>query len=175
MTAQDALFENEKPRYCLDTNVVVSFLKGTDDEYYGVDIFGEQWALIERLIASGVIVSPRQVERELAKWQTSSSTIQAWVKDHHYMFKDVETVAQLQVAKRIVSSYPVYAKTDNYLGDLEVMSLASALDVTVISLEGEAKDPSVRRPKIPNVCKEFGIDCVSVTGFLRREFQRARL
>lgn len=61
MTAQDALFEDEPPRYCLDTNVVVSFLKGTDDEYYGVDIFGEQWALIERLIASGVIVAPRQV------------------------------------------------------------------------------------------------------------------
>ncbi len=169
MTTQGALFENEPPRYCLDTNVVVSFLKGTDDEYYGFDIFGEQWALIEHLIASGVIVAPRQVERELSKWQSSSPTIQAWAKSFQYMFKDVETVAQLQVAKRIVDSYPIYGKTDNYLGDLEVMSLAGALGVAVISLESEVREPSQKRPKIPNVCKEFGIDCVSVTGFLRRE------
>lgn len=169
MTTQGALFDNEPPRYCLDTNVVVSFLKGTDDEYYGVDIFGEQWALIERLIASGVIVAPRQVERELTKWQTSSPTIQAWVKAHHYMFKDVDAEAQLQIAKRIVESYPVYGKTENYLGDLEVMSLAGTMGAAVISLESEAREPSQKRPKVPNVCKEFGIDCVSVAGFLRRE------
>lgn len=169
MTTQGALFEDEPPRYCLDTNVVVSFLKGTDDEYYGVDIFGEQWALIERLIASGVIVAPRQVQRELNKWQRSAPSIQAWAKAFHYMFRDVETDAQLVVAKNIVSRYAVYGKTDNYLGDLEVMSLAGALGVAVISLESEVQEQSKRRPKIPNVCKEFGIDCVSVAGFLRRE------
>lgn len=70
-----------------------------------------------------------------------------------------------------MNSYPVYGKTDNYLGDLEVMSLAGALGVAVISLEIEAREPSQRRPKIPNVCKEFGIDCVSVAGFLRREMR----
>lgn len=169
MTTQGALFENEPPRYCLDTNVVVSFLKGTDDEFYGVDIFGEQWALVERLITSGVIVAPRQVERELYMWQRSAPSIHAWAKTFYYMFRSVETDAQLQIAKKIVSNYPVYGMTQNYLGDLEVMSLAGAVGVAVISLESEVQEQSRRRPKIPNVCKEFGIDCVSVIGFLRRE------
>ena len=66
----------------------------------------------------------------------------------------------------------VGTETLNFLGDLEVMTLADALGITVISLESESPFPSQKRPKIPNVCKEFGIDCVSVTGFLRRESGR---
>lgn len=169
MTTQDSLFDREPARYCIDTNVVVSFLRGTDDEFYGVDIFADQWALFERLIASGVIVAPRQVHRELAKWQKSIPTMKKWLKTYHYMFRDVETEAQLTAAKQIVDGYAVYGKTENFLGDLEVMSLAKAMGIAVISLESESPETSRRRPKIPNVCKEFGIDCVSVAGFLRRE------
>ena len=169
MTTQAALFETEPPRYCIDTNVVLSFLKGTDDEHYGADVFAPQWAVIENLIASGVIVAPRQVEHELTPWQKTVPTMNAWLKKRHHMFRDVETEAQLLAAKRIVRKYPVYGETLNFLGDLEVMTLAHALGITVISLESESPFPSQKRPKIPNVCKEFGIDCVSVTGFLRRE------
>ena len=39
MTTQGALFETDPPRYCIDTNVIVSFLRGTDDEHYGADVF----------------------------------------------------------------------------------------------------------------------------------------
>lgn len=56
------------PRYCVDTNVIVSFLRRSDDEHYGSDVFAPQWAHIERMIASNAIIAPRQVERELGKW-----------------------------------------------------------------------------------------------------------
>lgn len=174
MTTQDALFEPEPPRYCIDTNVVLSFLKGTDDEHYGADVFVSQWALIEGLIAIGGIVAPRQVEVELSKWQKTVPEMGAWLKGRSHMFRDVETEAQLLSAKRIVAAYPAYGETMNYLGDLEVMTLAQALDLTVISLESESRGPTSRKhPKIPNTCKEFGIDCVSMVGFLRREARRA--
>ena len=172
MTTQAALFETEPPRYCIDTNVVLSFLKGTDDEHYGADVFAPQWAVIANFIASGVIVAPRRVEHELTPWEKTVPTMKTWLKKRHHMFRDVETEAQLLAAKRIVGKYPVYGETLNFLGDLEVMTLADALGITVISLESESPFPSQKRPKIPNVCKEFGIDCVSVTGFLRRESGR---
>lgn len=169
MTAQDALFEPEPPRYCIDTNVVLSFLKDTDDEPYGTDVFAPQWAIFERLIGGGVILAPRQVEHELAAWEKTVPAMKRWLRSRQHMFRDVETEEQLLSAKRIIGKYPVYGQTMNFLGDLEVMTLAEALDLTVISMESESPTPSLTRPKIPNVCKEFGIDCVTVTGFLRRQ------
>ena len=45
MRPQTSLFD-EEPRYCIDTNVIVSFLRLTDDEHYGSDVFAPQWAYV---------------------------------------------------------------------------------------------------------------------------------
>ena len=168
MIGQASLFD-EEPRYCIDTNVIVSFLRGTDDEYYGADVFAPQWRLIEGLMGSGAMVAPRQVEAELLKWNKTIPAMAPWLKSHRRMFLDVEMSAQLASAKKIVNIYPAYARDMNYLGDLSVISLADCLEITVLTLEGRRPGSSQRRPKIPNVCQEFDIDCVSVSGFLRRE------
>ena len=157
-----------EPEYCIDTNVVVSFVSETDDEFYGADIFQEHWRTIETMIASGRIIAPRQVERELQGHAKQRAKVGRWLKGRGYMFLDVDTDAQLRVAKRIVNEYPVYGRTENFLGDLAVMSLASALGITVITLEAAVPQSGQKHPKIPNVCAEFGIDCLSVSGFFRR-------
>lgn len=159
----------EKPRYCVDTNVIISFLHKTDNESYGSDVFKPQWEFLESLIEKGVIVAPRQVETELLEWCKVIPEMKAWLKKHASMFIDVEEDDQLLSAKKILKEYPVYGETKNYLGDLSVMTLAETMKITAISLEGESEGKAVRRPKIPNVSKEFGIDCVSFAGFLRRE------
>lgn len=84
------------------------------------------------------------------------------------MFRDIGSDTQLIVAKQIVNAYPAYGKNVNYLGDLEVMCLAGALRLAVVTLEAPVQQSGKRRPKIPNVCAEFGIDCLSVVGLLRR-------
>jgi hypothetical protein len=165
---QSSLFD-EEPRYCIDTNVIVSFLRGTEDEFYGADVFAPQWNLMESLMRNGAIVAPRQVEAELLKWDRSIDGMAAWVKDHRRVFLDVSMSEQLTSAKKIVNTYPAYARDVNHLGDLAVITLADCLNITVLTLEGRRESSSQKRPKIPNVCAEFGIDCVSVTGFLRRE------
>jgi hypothetical protein len=83
MIASETLFQIE-PKYCIDTNVIVSFLSESDDEYYGADIFPDHWQQIATMIASGRIVAPRQVENELnghakkrpkiGPWQTPTDT-----------------------------------------------------------------------------------------------------
>ena len=61
-------------------------------------------------------------------------------------------------SKQIVCRYPVYAETMNYLGDLDVMTLAHALGITLLSMEVDACGaPSKKRPKIPSVFREFGL------------------
>ena len=173
MTGLETLFDVD-PHYCIDTNVIVSFLSESDDEYYGADIFPGHWRQIESLIASSEIIAPRQVERELEGHAKKRSQVGFWLVRHRYMFRDIQCDEQLQLAKQIVNRYPAYAKTMNYLGDLEVMTLAGALGLKVITLELPEQQSGQKRPKIPNVCKEFGIGCLSVAGFLR-EVRRGSL
>lgn len=168
MNDHTGLFEIE-PRYCIDTNVLVSFLSESDDEYYGVDIFPDHWEIIQTLITSGDIVAPRQIQRELAGHATKRPKIGPWLRRNEHMFRDLGSSDELLLAKRIVNAYPAYGRNDNYLGDLELMVLAGYRKLTVVTLEIGLKQAGQRRPKIPNVCAEFDIQCLSVAGFLRAE------
>ena len=136
--SQGTLFDQD-PHYCIDTNVIVSFLVESDDEPYGRDVFGPQWTFVEALIGSGRIVAPRQIQRELEKWKRRNPEVHEWARNNRFMFRDVETAEQLSMAKRIVNEYPVYGETLNYFGDLEVMTLAHALGVPVITQERETR------------------------------------
>jgi len=172
MTEQLALFTVE-PEYCIDTNVIVSFLSETDDEFYGADVFEDHWRRIEKLISSGRIIAPRQVEHELEGHAEKRAKVGPWLKAHGYMFRDVDTDAQLHFAKQVVNKYPAYGRSENFLGDLTVISLAGAMGITVISLEAAVAQSGQKHPKIPNVCAEFGVDCLSVSGFFRRVLKQA--
>lgn len=165
---QDSLFA-DPAKYSIDTNVIVSFLGDSDSEHYPLDVFKPQWEFLERAMKDGRIVAARRVETELEKWQKRISTMKAWLHDHKYLFCDIESDAQLVGAKELVNAYPAYGTSDNYLGDLEVMALAKARDLTVITLEQKAQQHSKKRPKIPNVCEEFSVECVTLAGFLRQE------
>ena len=167
MSNQASLFE-EKPRYVIDTNVVVSFMHHSEDEFYGSDVFKPQWEFIEGLLERGVIVAPRKVEDELKKWCIEIPEMAAWLKKNAHVFTDVSS-EQLNASKPILAKYEVYGSTENYVGDLSVIGLASSMSIAVLSLEGKKPQNSFKRPKIPNVCDEFGVECYSVTGFLRKE------
>lgn len=172
MTVQPALFDI-KPRYCIDTNVIVSFLHQADDEFYGADVFAPQWALFERLITNGEIIAPDAVKAELEKWALKDPVIRGWVRGRFGMFRG-PTDGQLAKAKEIVNRLPGYGRDLHYLGDLMVISLAAVEELTVLTLEStDGSAPSRMRPKIPYTCGEFGIDCTSVAGFLRREQARS--
>lgn len=165
---QDGLFA-DSAKYAIDTNVIVSFLGDSDSEHYPLDVFKPQWDFLESTMRDGRVVAPRVVETELEKWATKVAAMKAWLHEHKYLFQDIETDAQLDGAKRIVNAYPAYATSVNYLGDLEVMAFAMARGLSVISLEVKATQHSAKKPKIPNVCKEFGIAWVNLAGFLRAE------
>jgi hypothetical protein len=168
MTSQPSLF-SVAPRYCIDTNVIVSFLSRSDEEFYGSDVFAPQWAVFERLITNGEIIAPAEVRTELQKWAKKSEAIGRWLHAHNGMFRD-PTTQQLALAKTIVNAYPAYGRDRHYLGDLMVITLAGVHDLTVITLErSDGSTPSRSRPKIPFACAEFGIRATGVPGFLRRE------
>lgn len=165
MSDQPALFEQDA-RYCIDSNVIANFLSDSDDEPYDVDVFAPQWQLVQRSILNGESIAPRQVEVELLRWR--SERLHDWVKHHTFMFQDLSS-AQLAEAKRVVNLYPAYGRDQNHLGDLEVISLASARGITVVTSERRDSTRSTQRPKIPDICDDLGIKCLNIKGFLREQ------
>lgn len=156
-------------KYSIDTNLILSFLREDEAERYPADVFKPQWDFLEAAMKDGRVVAARRVEVELEKWQKTIPQMKTWLAGHQYLFCDIETDEQLAGAKRIVNAYPAYGSSQNYLGDLEVITHAMASNLIVISLELRAQQHSRRRPKIPNVCDEFGVGCVNLAGFLRAE------
>lgn len=163
---QESLFEAEA-KYSIDTNVIVSFLGDGDAELYPFDLFGPQWNFLEAAFKDGRAVAARRVETELQKWNRLDR-MKVWLHDHKYVFQDIVSDAQLLAAKEIVNRYPAYGLDVNRLGDLEVMVLAKARGLTVVSLESQ-KQHRADRPKIPSVCEEFGIAHLGLHDFLRAE------
>lgn len=165
--AQESLFDIE-PLWCLDTNVVVSFLREDDEEAYSRQVLPEQWRAFERDISTGLIIAPPQVRDELEGWCVEIPDMRSWLATHGGMFRDLDAAA-LAAAKHVVNAYPAYARNRNYLGDLCVIAMAASRGLTVISNEKAAKgQPSRNRPKIPDVCAEMGVGFVTVIGYLRR-------
>lgn len=154
-------------KYSIDTNVIVSFLGDGDAELYPVDVFGPQWQFLEAAFKDGRAVAAKRVATELKKWERLDR-VKVWLRDHKYAFRDIESDDQLAAAKEIVNKYPAYGLDVNRLGDLEVMALAKARGLTVVSLESQ-KQHRPDRPKIPNVCSEFEIEHISFHDFLRAE------
>ena len=166
MSDSSALFAFE-PRYCIDTNVIVSFMHEDDNEPYRRDVFATQWSRVDSLIGSGDIVAPRAVELELSKWEKQIPTMKRWLASHG-MFVDMSD-DQLAFAKVVVNDFPDYGSTNNYLADLEVISLAGVKELAVITNERVRPNVTVNHPKIPEVCAKYKIECLSVSGFLARE------
>lgn len=166
MSNELALFQFEE--YCLDTNVVVSFLSDSDDEPYGVDAFPDHWVKLNEMITGGQIVAPRQIQTELQNHAKNFPKVKQWLPARTAMFRDVQSDEQLDLAKKIVNAYPAYGSNRNYLGDLEVITLAGAMGLTVITLENSRGHRGGRKPKIPVVCDELGIPWLTVKAFFAR-------
>lgn len=165
---EDGLFK-DPAKYAIDTNVIVSFLGDSDSEHYPMDVFRPQWEFLEKAMQDGRVVAPTVVAVELEKWAEKVPAIKDWLHDHRYVFHEIANDAELAAAKAIVNAFPAYASSVNYVGDLEVMAFARARGLAVISLELKATQHSAKKPKIPNVCEQFGIRWVSLARFLRAE------
>lgn len=145
-------------------------MREDDQELYRRDVFVSQWDQIESLVGSGEIIAPSAVETELATWTEQIPAMKRWLATHG-MFVELDSEG-LAFAKRVVNDFPDYGSTTNYLADLEVISLAGARNLAVITNEKVRPNVSVSHPKIPEVCANYKIECLSVSGFLAREASR---
>ena len=147
--------------YCIDTCAILDLWF----RRYPRDVFPALWKRIEELISQGKIIAPKQVKEELKQ---KSIHVFNWVKNRRGMIIDNEP-EQIECAKKIQNDFkglvdPLKTRT---AADPFLIALAKVRNWTVITTESVSLRPE--RPKIPNVCRKLGIECIDLVTFFRRE------
>jgi hypothetical protein len=111
----------------------------------------------------------RATEEVLHELDKKHDIVHAWVRERQELFVELDDDVQLAVAEIILPSYPKLLDTraDRSGADPFVIALALMQDCTVVT--GERSTGSLKRPNIPDVCSDLGIDCCNLLDLIRRE------
>jgi Domain of unknown function (DUF4411) len=150
--------------YVLDTNV----FKVLSHYYPGT--FLSLWNNLDDLVDRGLIISVREVFDEVEAGGNAEFVVD-WAKKHKKIFlmpgaAETSFVAQIFAVSHfqgLVSQQALLR--GNPVADPFVIAAGKTKSATVVTQE-KLKPNS---PKIPNVCKHFGINCVDTETFLTQQ------
>jgi len=155
--------------YCIDTSALVNM-----KILYPEDIFSSLWRNLESLINKGFLISPSEVLEELRK---KDDELLKWALVHKTMFKDLDA-DQLEKVRSILRRFPGLVDFQKATPDADPFIIALAIceeqqrtlwDEHRIVISEEKPANSGARPKIPDVCKSYGVECISLTELFRKE------
>ena len=150
--------------YIFDTNAFSQLFHS----YYR-NRFPTLWAQFDELIKSGEITSTREVAREVEGDRVVA--LRKWAKGRRDLFPapnaaEAGFVGQIFAVphfRQIIERKKLLKGGLN--ADPFVIARAHDTGGTVVTLEGEPPNGA----KIPNICRHFGIPCVSLEGFMEKE------
>jgi hypothetical protein len=152
--------------YSFDTSVFMDW----QARYYPPDIFISLISKVDGLIATDQCVSVDLVKEEIDSVGTPE--LRAWAKNHPALFVALDPLVQVEAAS-IESKYPdlMDPKSPYQSADAYVIALAKVRNGVVVSQETSAaeKKNAKRTHYIPDVCRDLGIPCINLLGFMRRQ------
>jgi len=145
--------------YCIDTSSLVT---GWNDRY-PPEVFPRLWENFENLISIEKLIAPVEVYYELDKQDDS---IKSWVDRNSTMFQPLDEEVQ-EIATNILASHPTLIDADRptYQADPFIIALAIIRNCVIVTQEIWTNSP--KRTKIPNVCKDYGIECIDILSMIR--------
>ena len=131
------------------------------------------WGHIEKLIDEGRIIASKEVYDELER--NASDELLAWLKTKKDMFVfDKEQVSKTELL--INDFYATYKRGYKpEIGDAaDPFVVAAAMSHKAVvftqeSTQGSHIPSDVNSPKIPTVCIHYGVECVNIQAFIKRE------
>lgn len=147
--------------YCLDTSALITGWRDT----YPVDLFPRLWVNVEALIDDERrAVAPDEVLDELAR---KEDDLAAWARDREGMFLPLESEVQ-EATREILATHPRLVDTVRGRGraDPFVIAVARVRGIAVVTAEGRGSET---RPKIPDVCEDYGVPCMTLLDLIRTE------
>lgn len=122
------------------------------------------WSLLEQLIEVGRCVICEEVKSELRK---DTSGLYEWVKGQSGFVINFDTY-QESVVMQVMREFPriISLKRNKGGADPFVIALAKCHGHTVVTQEGSGSEEG---PKIPFVCKKYGIPCMDLSDMIAQE------
>ena len=139
--------------------------------HYYPDRFPSVWVGVEGLVASGQLVSTREVFNELERFDDPGPILE-WARNHRDIFatptnEETDFVARIFLVqhfqtliaqKSILTGRPV---ADPFV----VAAAATKEEGTVVTQESFKENAA----KIPNVCQHFGVPCINLEEFMAHQ------
>lgn len=146
--------------FCIDTCSLIDLRR----VHYPPDVFPGVWDDIEGLIDQGLLIAPIEVLHEL---KGVDDEILRWARRFKKMFvpSDENQLREVADILKDFSGLVDPAKTTPE-ADPFLIALAKSRGWAVVTSEKPRADPNAR-PKIPDVCKSYGIKCISLVEFFR--------
>jgi uncharacterized protein DUF4411 len=148
------------PVFCVDTNVWIALWR----ENYPIDVFPTLWTKLDEVIAVGEVVAPVDVCDELER---QDDDLLRWVRQRPTLFRVADTATQNAVIV-IMNQFPNWVDVNSTRNQADpwVVAMGVVIPSTVVTNERSSNGP---RPKIPNVCEHFGVECIDLLAFIRRQ------
>ncbi|MBT3801102.1 MAG: DUF4411 family protein [Bacteroidetes bacterium] len=152
-------------KYSIDTSAILDAWV----RHYPHDIFPSFWNRFKSLAKSQVGIATELIDHELGK---KDDGCHKWFKENNLSGFFVELTDSVQNAVSDILKNPNYQRLIEdrkgaYRADPFVIALAKVEDLIVVT--GEKATNNLNKPKIPDVCKDMGIECINILDLMRRE------
>ena len=139
-------------------------------KHYYPNVFKSVWSGLNALVASGDLISTREVWNEM-QLGVPHPHVQSWINANKTMFQVPQGI-ELQVVGQILAipHFQALIGTKQQLNgtpvaDPFVIALAKTKSGTVVT-EEELKPNAA---KVPNVCQHFGVSCINLETFMQQQ------
>ena len=150
--------------YSIDTSSTIAAFH----EHYPIQFFPTLWNNIEKLIQGRRLKMSQMVFEETMK----DPDIKLWCNQNQFrqfLYEEIDLSVQEKV-REILAEFPRLVDSRSGKSGADPWCIAYALitDNSIVVTEENLTD-SVKRPKIPDVCKYFDIGCIKMVDLIKTE------
>ena len=145
-------------KYVFDANIFINLQRRQP-----IDLYKPLWEIISKYMHEGTIISSAEVFDEIKR---GNDELKTWVKQREDCF--VESNEEIQLCVRDILKQDrglVDGGKKNNCADPFVIALAKLSKAKVVTEEIPSGNENA--PKIPDVCKKHGIECLNFVDFMR--------
>ncbi|MDZ4298298.1 MAG: DUF4411 family protein [Moraxellaceae bacterium] len=152
-------------RYLLDSNTYIQ----AKNQYYNMSFCPGYWSWLDAKFEAGEVGSIEFIGKEL---KDGNDELATWAKarNEHFLKHDDDATQEVfaDIVNFVMTQDFMPANRDAFLekGDPWLIAKAKTLGATLVTHEATVT-PTTRRVKIPNICQEFGVQCISTFDMLR--------
>ena len=155
--------------YLLDTNTFIE----AKNRYYPFDVVPAYWEWIDKSNSVGTVFSIQPVYDELLR---KSDQLEKWArkrKNDLFISMDSDDEPNLiEVSNWLRNSEYDPTAITKFLSKADYYLIVRAMTLGCTVVTHEKSENSLNRVKIPNVCEQFDVKCISLFEMLRRENAR---